>query len=116
MGARRAAPSPARLRSGASLARRAASAYAAGAYRRRPPVLPRESGSVSSAVSAAARRVPPPRRGLRPKLRRLRLLVIGVDRITAVALVDDGTFPAFSIAIELRWRGGWHVVAISLPD
>jgi hypothetical protein len=98
------------------LARRAVSAYAAGAYRRRPPVLPEETGSVSSAVAAAARRVPQSRRRLHPELRGLRLHAIGVDRIAGTAEVGDGVSPPFTVGIELHWRRGWRVVAISLPD
>jgi hypothetical protein len=116
VGARRGAPPPARLRSGALLARRAASAYAVGAYRRRPPVLPKETGSVSSAIAAAARRVPRSRRGLHPELHGLRLHVVGVDRIAVTAEVGDGVSPSFTVGIELHWRSGWRVVAISLPD
>jgi hypothetical protein len=116
VGARRGAPPPARLRSGALLARRAASAYGAGAYRRRPPILPEETGPVSSAVAAAAGRVPRSRRRLRPELRGLRLHAIGVDRIVATAEVGDGVSPPFTVGIELHWRRGWRVVAISLPD
>jgi len=116
VGARRAAPSPTRLRSAGSLARRAAQVYASGAYGRRPPVLPRETGSVRSALSAAARRVPPMRRGLHPELRRLRLTAIGVDRVAVTALIGGRTFPSFTIGLELGWRRGWRVVGISLPD
>lgn len=116
MGARRAVPSPARLRTGVALARRVAAIYALGAFRRRPPVLPRETGSVSSALSAAARRVPSGRRGLQPELLGLRLRVIGVDRLEATASIGNGVFPPFTIGIELRRRRGWRVVAISLPD
>jgi hypothetical protein len=116
VGARRGAPPPARLRSGARLARSAAAVYAAGAYRRRPPVLPEETGSVTSAIAAAAGRVPRSRRRLHPELRGLRLHAIGVDRIAATAEVGDGVSPPFTVGIELHWRRGWRVVAISLPD
>jgi hypothetical protein len=116
VGARRGAPPPARLRSGALLARHAAAAYAAGAYRRRPPVLPEETGPVASAIAAAAGRVPRSRRRLRPELRGLRLRPVGVDRIAATAVIGDRVFPPFTVGIELHWRGGWRVVAISLPD
>ncbi len=116
MGARRGAPSPARLRSGAPLARRAASAYATGAYRRRPPVLPRETGAVASALSAGARRVPRARRRLHPRLRGLRIHATGVERLVASVVIADGVFPPFGVAIELHWRRGWRVARISLPD
>ncbi|HJZ35742.1 MAG TPA: hypothetical protein VJ204_05655 [Solirubrobacterales bacterium] len=116
VGARRGAPPPTRLRSGALLVRRAAATYAAGAYRRRPPTIPGETGSVSSAVEAAAGRVPRSRRRLHPELRGLRLAPIGVDRIAATAVIGDGISPPFTIGIELRWRRGWRVLAISLPD
>jgi hypothetical protein len=116
VGARRGAPPPARLRSGARLARRAAETYAAGAYRRRPPVLPEETGSVASAIAAAAGRVPLSRRRLHPELRGLRLHAIGVGRVVATAEVGDGVSPPFTVGIELRWRSGWRVVAVSLPD
>jgi hypothetical protein len=116
VGARRAAPTPARLRTGTDLAHRAARIYAAGAYSRRPPTLPRESGEVASELSAAARRVPPARRRRDPGLRGLVLHPIGVGRIVATALIGDGVSPLFTVGIELRWRGGWRVVAISLPD
>jgi hypothetical protein len=116
VGARRAAPSPARLRSGSALAERAAEAYVDGAYRRRAPVLPAETGSVSSALSGAARRVPAARRGLSPGLRRLWVQPVGIDRLAATVLIGDGTFKPFTIGLELHWRGRWRIVAISLPD
>jgi hypothetical protein len=98
------------------LARRAAEVYVAGAYRRRPPILPAETPSVSSALSAASRRVPRGRRGLCPNLRRLLIHAVGIDRIAATAWIGDGVFRPFTVAIELHWRRGWRVVAISLPD
>jgi len=116
VGARRAAPSPTRFTAGVRLAGRAASAYASGAYRRRPPLLPEESGAVASALSAATRRVPSARRGLHPELLALRLRAIGVDRMAATASIGDEVFAPFTVGIELRWRQGWRVVAISLPD
>jgi hypothetical protein len=116
VGARRGAPSPARFRSAWSLIRRAARAYAAGVYDRRAPVLPREAGSVASALSAAARRVPPARHGRRAELRGLRLVPIGVDRMAATATIGDRTFPSFTVGFELGWRRGWRLVGISLPD
>jgi hypothetical protein len=115
-GARRAAPTPARLRSGTALVRDAATAYASGAYRTHPPTLPGETASVASDLSGAAGRVPDARRGLRPRLRRLRMTVVGVDRLRASLVIDDGMFRPFTVAMELHWRRGWRVVAISLPD
>jgi hypothetical protein len=116
VGARRAAPSPARLRSGAALARRAAAVYARGAYRRIPPLLPRQTGPVASALAAAARRVPPARRGMHAGLLRLRVQAIGADRLSATASIGDGVFPPFTVGLGLHWRRGWRVVAIALPD
>jgi hypothetical protein len=116
MGARRGAPSPARLGSGALLARRAAGAYAIGAYDLRPPVLPEETGAVAAALSAGARRVPAARRRLHPYLRGFHLRVIGADRLEAIVAIGDGVSPPFTVGIELLWRRGWRVAAISLPD
>jgi hypothetical protein len=117
VGARRAAPPPARLGSGAALARRAATVYAHGAYRRRPPRLPAETPQVAADLAAAAKRVPRVRRGLRPELLGLEVRAVAVDRISATVRIGDGRFQPFTVGIELgRLRRRWAIVAVSLPD
>lgn len=108
---------PPGLRGAVRLARRFALAYAAAAYRRRVPSIAGESLGVRRALAAAATRVPPARRGLRPRLLRLRLALGPGGSLTESAWIDDGRFPSFSVAFTVSSRDdGWIVTSFEAPD
>lgn len=110
-------PVPSDLGGAARLARRFARVYAAGAYRRRPPGIRKESAAVRRALAEAAGRVPRSRRGLWPRLLGLRLRLGGDPGVVAAASIGDGRFPPFSVGFTVSRRGGgWFVTSISPPD
>ncbi len=117
VGRRAGFPLPAQLAPAALLARRFATAYAADAYRRRPPALPGEVVAVRRQVGLAARRVPNSRRVLRPRLTDLRLELRSATVLGASAQIADSRNSAFSVAFTVARRAGrWRVVSISTPE
>ena len=108
---------PQGLTGAARVARRFALTYAAGAYRRRPPEFTAESSTVLRALAAAAGRVPADRRGLRPRLLRLRLSLRSGGSLAATASIGDGRFPSFSVGFTVaRSASGWRVSSFEGPD
>jgi len=114
---RRAAPLPSvQLASATDAAESFARAYVPTVYLRRPPSIPGTTASVRRALSLAATRVPPGRRGLRPRLARLRLHLLPDERVGADVLVVDGRSRPFSVGFTLsRSGGGWRVASVSTP-
>ncbi len=107
----------ARLAPASLLAQRFATAYAAVTYRRQPAALPGEVPAVRQQVALAAKRVPAARRGLRPRLRGLRLELRSPTVLGASARIADSRNPAFSVAFTVAPRAGtWRVVSISTPE